>query len=146
MNQARFDLLSRWKWLESEVVTKRVTSPSRKLTLIYLVMKWSRRDSGQAWPSAATIAEHTGLSLRTVYSCLKELEVKRLIIRAPRTDHNKNSTLWTINFDLQSPADIQKEIDDLEAKMKLETDPLASMNLTEKLVHLEEKMDSAGMQ
>ena len=145
MGKGQHDILSRWEWLDSDVVTKLVTSPSRKLTLIYLTLKWSRRDSGQAWPSAATIASHTGLSLRTVYSCLKELEKKKLIIRVPKTEHNKNSTLWMINFDLKSRADLEKEIEDFYEKSVQETDLMKSTNILDEMHKLEGKLDNAGV-
>ena len=46
---------------------------------------YARNDSGNAWPSAARLAEDVGCSERTARACLKVLVKRKLVTRRKRT-------------------------------------------------------------
>ena len=114
MGKGQHDILSRWEWLDSDAVRKLNITPSTKLVLMNLVLKWTNRNSGRAWPSMETIANYSGLSIRTVQRSIKELQGKNLIQKVG----NAKSAIWRINFDLKTQADYEKEIDKLEKYWK----------------------------
>jgi DNA-binding transcriptional regulator YhcF (GntR family) len=55
--------------------------PNERLVLIAIAAH-TNRDSGEAWPSVATISEYAGVSVRTVHRVLAKLvQLGRLVVR-----------------------------------------------------------------
>lgn len=67
-------------WKAFPGVSSKVLPPVHRLVLLCLAYYAGDAD-GKAWPSAATISSVTGQSVRTVETCLAELEQAGMVLR-----------------------------------------------------------------
>ena len=78
---------------------------------VLLILADNANDEGRgAYPSASTIAEETGMSLRTVRNKLNDLETAGIIMRGDQAlaDYlpaNRRSVVWDLNLDVNRRAD-----------------------------------------
>jgi DNA-binding transcriptional MocR family regulator len=73
-----------WKRFSEAVRAGRFAALSCAEFKVFLSLLAHARSDGQSWPSIATIAAESGVSVRSVYRALAALEGRRLLIRGQR--------------------------------------------------------------
>ena len=69
-------------------------TPSTRMVAIALA-DYSNGDNGLAWPSIANLSRRSGVSVRQVQRCLKEIESDGWIVKAGI--HSRGTNLWIWN-------------------------------------------------
>ena len=104
------------QWAMSKAPIKRNAAQCRnRLVLIALADRYND-DTGVCWPSIKTISKDIGVSERTVYKAIDELEAAGLIGRGSphwvahlRAD--RRPTVWTLNLGIVKPVEEKRETD-----------------------------------
>lgn len=86
---------------------KRQKAGSASAKIVLLVLADFADGSGLCWPSRATIAELTELSLRSVVDQLKALETRGLIARGERNREDGSQTSSLIQLNVESDKGVQ---------------------------------------
>lgn len=108
--------LQAMQWAMSKAPIKRNAAQCRnRLVLIALADRYND-DTGVCWPSIKTISKDIGVSERTVYKAIDELEAAGLIGRGSphwvahlRAD--RRPTVWTLNLGMVKPVEEKRETD-----------------------------------
>ena len=69
-------------------------TPSTRMVAIALA-DYSNGDNGLAWPSVANLSRRSGVSVRQVQRCLRDIEADGWIVKAGI--HNRGTNLWIWN-------------------------------------------------
>ena len=69
-------------------------TPSTRMVAIALA-DYSNGDNGLAWPSVANLSRRSGVSVRQVQRCLKNIEADGWIVKAGI--HSRGTNLWIWN-------------------------------------------------
>lgn len=85
-----------WAWAQEVLQPDGKTDPLAKFVLMALA-DFANKDTNEAWPSSATLAEKTGMSRSTVVAKLRVLEAAGLIKTVPRRTGAENlSNLYVL--------------------------------------------------
>jgi DNA-binding IclR family transcriptional regulator len=74
-----------WKRFSEAVRSGHFSALSCSEFRVFFSLLSHARADGKAWPSIATIAAESGVSVRSVYRALAALEQRRLLIRGQRS-------------------------------------------------------------
>ena len=69
-------------------------APSTRMVAIALA-DYSNGDNGLAWPSVANLSRRSGVSVRQVQRCLRDIEADGWIVKAGI--HSRGTNLWIWN-------------------------------------------------
>lgn len=88
-----------WHWADNEIIKSygSLLGPYG-LALYYALCRHADKDTGECWPSYATLAKETGMSRRRAIEVMKRLVKLELVSKAPREDDagDATSNLYTL--------------------------------------------------
>lgn len=108
--------LQAMQWAMSKAPLKRNAAQCRnRLVLVALADRYND-DTGVCWPSIKTISKNIGVSERTVYKAIDELEAAGLIGRGnpqwvAHLRADRRPTVWTLNLGMVKPVEKKRETD-----------------------------------
>ena len=80
-------------------------TPSTRMVAIALA-DYSNGDNGLAWPSVANLSRRSGVSVRQVQRCLRDIEADGWIVKAGFHSRGTNLWIWNKRISLGGDTDV----------------------------------------